>query len=616
MEVALPTTAASEQLTWWQGILLSLVLIGLLTVTCGFCWLVGKTARWVTKRTEKAPIGEPLKFYRRQGGPNRHLLGQLIGSGITGGQEEGVDSSNTKRESKHPGATITATLRGQYREGYGPQSPASDDGAAQTTRVMEGRGRMKGSSRGDITCLIGRQGTRPLQAEEQVRDKPKELRQHGSMEKAVMIAKLPSFSSAVKKFRGRFFARSSLASRKSKREEVLKLAKAVTRGKPTLPLAKETVESVAAALKEAGMKSGSQYLAELKLLHVEAGYEIEAWLKRTFDLCRKGLERERGPVKRAREVRVETEAVDKLRKICKRKASPQHGGLMFLWACIWMLREIEVRNMKIGDVSWSEQQGWAAIRLRVSKGDQKAEGVRRTLACCGQSPCRDLCPVKLAMAVVSLAKIKTNTMGMPLFTDQHGLFTSKRGVISCWKTLHGKEVSGHSPRRSGAMFYVRRGMAIQELAFLGRWKSGVVLTYAEEALQEKPMGGTTLMPNAMEDKTEVIPKKKPKVAEPPASQKELSLQQAFDKPRNLWVVTKGRGWKGRPRHLVTKASWNLPVKDWSTACGWHFAAHSTEFYFLSGTQVDKAKCTKCQAYAEGATSQGGANSAEATEPLV
>lgn len=65
-------------------------------------------------------------------------------------------------------------------------------------------------------------------------------------------------------------------------------------GQCILPLSKEVVESVAAALKESGMKSGSQYLLELKLMHIEAGYEVEAWLKRTFDLCKKALERLRG----------------------------------------------------------------------------------------------------------------------------------------------------------------------------------------------------------------------------------------------------------------------------------------------------------------------------------
>ena len=36
------------------------------------------------------------------------------------------------------------------------------------------------------------------------------------------------------------------------------------------------------------------------------------------------------------------------------------------------------------------------------------------------------------------------------------------------------------------MNYVRLGMPIQELAFLGRWKSTVVLSYAEDALQSEP----------------------------------------------------------------------------------------------------------------------------------
>ena len=47
---------------------------------------------------------------------------------------------------------------------------------------------------------------------------------------------------------------------------------------------------MAAALKEAGLKSGQQYMAELKLLHIEAVYDVEAWRKRTFDLSKKSLE--------------------------------------------------------------------------------------------------------------------------------------------------------------------------------------------------------------------------------------------------------------------------------------------------------------------------------------
>ena len=63
---------------------------------------------------------------------------------------------------------------------------------------------------------------------------------------------------------------------------------------------------VAAALKAAGLAFADQYLNELKLMHVESGYDVEAWLARTFQLCKKPAVRERGPVKRAQEVQLES----------------------------------------------------------------------------------------------------------------------------------------------------------------------------------------------------------------------------------------------------------------------------------------------------------------------
>ena len=93
--------------------------------------------------------------------------------------------------------------------------------------------------------------------------------------------------------------------------------------------------------------------------------------------------------------------------------------------------------------------------------------------------------------------------------------------------------------------------------------------------------------------------------EPPQQQEEVqSLEKAFDKPKNLGVVTKGKGWKSRPRHLATKASWQLPIKEWTAACGptsWRSSQHSAEFYFLSGAQVGKLKCLKREAKQKGAT---------------
>ena len=73
------------------------------------------------------------------------------------------------------------------------------------------------------------------------------------------------------------------------------------------------------------------------------------------------------------------------------------------------------------------------------------------------------------------------------------------------------------------------------------------------------------------------------------------ITSALGRPRDLWVVTKGRGLKDRPCHRVTKASWNLPLSRWTTACRWFFAERSSEFYFVSGALTDKTKRQKCEA---------------------
>ena len=45
------------------------------------------------------------------------------------------------------------------------------------------------------------------------------------------------------------------------------------------------------------------------------------------------------------------------------------------------------------------------------------------------------------------------------------------------------KVTGHSTRRSGALQYIRQGWAVPHVGYLGRWKSNVILQYAEEALE-------------------------------------------------------------------------------------------------------------------------------------
>ena len=134
-----------------------------------------------------------------------------------------------------------------------------------------------------------------------------------------------------------------------------------------------------------------------------------------------------------------------------------------------MLREIELRRMKIRDVTFPDPDRWITIWLPVSKTDQQGKGVRRTLRCCGKQPCVALCPWALGWKAIEAARSRGALPGSPLFSPAGKLKEiTKSGTIKAWKAHLGPEVTGHSPRRSGAMYYVRAGLPIQELAFLGR----------------------------------------------------------------------------------------------------------------------------------------------------
>ena len=556
-----------------------------------------------------------------QGSTNPGALGMLLPQAkarpdraTTGsGHSKGEDQSHEPRKRKFGGSE-------PHFVGHGSQSPSGDEGAGDQKGRMGSASSKGGREGGGQTFKIPLHRVsgmslmdlvRPLETkvnmEDQWKHEPAKKSSKPSVSDAIKIAKLKTFGSVVDKFKKRFFSVSSEKSRQCKRTEVMKLARQISGSVRPLPLDKETVEGVAAALKEAGLKSGQQYMTELRLMHIEAGFDVEPWLKRCFDLCKKSLERERGPVTRAAEVKLET--IDGSRSNPGRrrqKGQPMSGAKMFLWAAIWMLREIEVRNMKVKDIKLQGDLQVVSIWLPVSKCDQSGAGVRRTLKCRCCGPCMEVCPWKVGNELVTDAKLKGMFADAWLFRDFRGAGTSKSGVVKCWKSLFGLETTGHSPRRSGAMFYVRQGLPIQELAFLGRWKSGVVLQYAEEALQEKPVfiPGNEAPENRHPVKLQVgMPERN---VEEDAMNKGIEsmvngdlvdngIARAFDKPKDLWVVTKGRGGKDRPRHKVTKAAWTLPISSWSTACGWHFAAHSMEFYFVLGSAGDKVKCSKCEA---------------------
>ena len=147
--------------------------------------------------------------------------------------------------------------------------------------------------------------------------------------------------------------------------------------------------------------------------------------------------------------------------------------------------QIEASNCKWEHVRADGQAKQVSLNIPISKMDQSALGVKGTLQCCGESPCSRFCAWGVWQILVSAVPQERHRKGH-IFVDEKGNKLTRAKMIEGWKKVTGKDVTGHSARRSGAMEYIRRGLQIQELAFLGRWKSAVVLTYTNDALQDVP----------------------------------------------------------------------------------------------------------------------------------
>ena len=160
-----------------------------------------------------------------------------------------------------------------------------------------------------------------------------------------------------------------------------------------------------------------------------------------------------------------------------------------------------------------------------------------------------------------------------------------------------QEVSGHSARRSGAMW--EKACPYKNWHF---WEDGKA-AWSWHTLKKRGKRNQWVCQRLQWFWHRWTSRRRTQLAK--------TKQESIPKTGGLWEAwrwhsrnPKIRGWSPKEevgRHLVTKATWSLPVKEWSTACGRLFALNSTEFYFLSGNQVDKLKCTNCQSYLQGAT---------------
>ena len=177
-----------------------------------------------------------------------------------------------------------------------------------------------------------------------------------------------------------------------------------------------------------------------------------------------------------------------------------------------------------------------------------------------------------------------------VFQDSQGKKLSKAKMVEGWAMVTSENIQGHSARRSGAMGYVRLGMPIQELAFLGRWRSSVVLTYAEDALQSEPANKnlrlveppkTKKQPKSREEDLE---RERPMGSGPPAGSATKNVEAedppndrgkcevvVTELPKKLWVASTAYNSRERVWHQVEEAGWDVPIETWTSVCGWPFS---------------------------------------------
>ena len=419
---------------------------------------------------------------------------------------------------------------------------------------------------------------------------------------------------AVANLREKMFAKSTNATKEAKRKKILKILKEIVPDEDIFPLSGQTLTELGAVLGECRLKAGDQYIGEVKLLQLELGHSWSDVLERQLQVIKRALRRDSGPEKRAKEVKIEEAQNLWDMESEGKKEGPKFPGLSYLFACIWMLRSGEVTDVKVNNLKFDQDRRSVTLTLDKSKMDQVGLGIRRTLKCCGRNPCEVTCPWRICHTLAKNQSDQKN--GKRFLIADHGRQRiSRQSLVKAWCERLDPDMSGHSARRSGAMYYARKGMATSEIAFLGRWKSSAVFRYVEEALMEIPANEaiirdqkTAFGRDGHQDHVETkplaaVPVMAPREdtlgshhsnqAENPGGKLSPPQSEDLEEPerRPLWAISFSRG--NRMAHRVQKASWGLPLEDWATVCGWKFAASAARVELTRVKPFSTKCCTKC-----------------------
>ena len=402
-----------------------------------------------------------------------------------------------------------------------------------------------------------------------------------------------------------FDANSSKASKKSRRVTVQKVLELST---AEVVLNVEKIKMLATAFKEAGYKSGSVYLTEAKLMHVEAGGDWTAQLDRVYKQSKRALDRGRGPKSKAPEVPAQVRQEANYEKKVY-KSTVLFPRELFQFGLVWMVREVEIANFDVDDLEVNTDCKKVTLRWKVSKTDPEAGEVRRTLQClCHGQSCAWECPFFTTVDLLDKVKKKWGEESKLARTKAGGT-PKKNQIVSAWVEVFKRRVTGHSARRSGALHYIREGWDIPQVGYLGRWKSSMILEYAREALETMPANKplpnrTSSTAPSTKEVEELIKENKEILADQVKAYKENLAKvkaEIEDRMKALDEQCKVEGGNlprlvqslaGKVVHENVALIASSPPVTWRTKCGWFYGR--SNFHFVNAMEVTCQKCKAAQ----------------------
>ncbi|CAK0866697.1 unnamed protein product [Prorocentrum cordatum] len=325
---------------------------------------------------------------------------------------------------------------------------------------------------------------------------------------------------------------------------------------PVFPLTDESIEAVAAMMKEGGYRSFDQYMSRAKDKHVEMGFAWTDILDSARKLASRAANRGLGPAHQAAAFPLPALMALELDEAALARGGPAAPGSMPC-ACCAIHRQLD----------FLDSRGWT-------------------------DPSTPLFPTETGGTATKEAVVKT----FEAIASKLGLPIVDQGGYRLW--------GGHSLRVTGAQWLASQGVSIAVIQLLARWNSDVVFRYVSEAplltladeyrrahaahlvherfaAAQRTIGELGQQLGAMKDR----------VANMSSQEQEVlafikQCQETRDRRGPLFVVS-----DSNVHHIPDTCRFvDLPIFKWKARCGWNFGL--SDFSYAESAPPD-LRCKKC-----------------------